>query len=248
MRRGGKAILPREILLIFLFCHGIVWTYQACGKGERALVYYMDLTEHFDDAMIDALLAYVSFERRVRAETYLRGGDRVRSVLAFLLLRIGLYREYGITQMPQIAFMPKGKPYLADWKDIRFNLSHCKTGVACAVSDGEVGVDIQHYVPFNASIAERIMTADELLEAQTGDADAVFTRLWSLMESEGKFTGDGVSLDLTQRRAPERCLRQSYMLEHFALSVTSEKPLALVKLCAAELPALCRPLLPASAK
>lgn len=212
------------------------------------MVYYMDLTEHFDDAMIDALLAYVSFERRVRAETHLRGGDRVRSVLAFLLLRIGLYREYGITQMPEIAALPKGKPYLVDRADIHFNLSHCKTGVACAVSDGEVGVDIQHYVPFKASVAERIMTADELLEAQTGDADAVFTRLWSLMESEGKFTGDGVSLDLTQRRVPERCLRQSYMLEHFVLSVTSEKPLELVKLCAAELPALCRPLLPASAK
>ena len=112
------------------------------------------------------------------------------------------------------------------------------------MSDGEVGVDIQHYVPFKASVAERIMTAEELLEAETGDADAVFTRVWSLMESEGKFTGDGISLHLRQRRAPERCLRQSYVLEHFALSVTSEKPLALVKLCAAELPALCRALEP----
>ena len=107
--------------------------------------------------------------------------------------------------MPKIAYLPKGKPYLADRADIHFNLSHCRTGVACAVSDGEVGVDIQHYVPFKASIAERIMTADELLKAQTGDADAVFTRLWSLMESEWKFTSDGVSLNLTQRRAQERC-------------------------------------------
>ena len=212
------------------------------------MVYYMDLTEQFDDAMIDALRPYVSFERRVRAEKYLRRSDRVLSVLAFLLLRIGLYREYGMTQMPKTALLPNGKPYLAERPDIHFNLSHCKTGVACAVSDGEVGVDIQHYVPFKASIAERIMTADELLKAQTGDADAVFTRIWSLTESEGKFTGDGVSLDLTQRRAPERCIRQSHMLEHFVLSVTSEKPLALVKLCVAELPALCRPLLPANAK
>ena len=208
------------------------------------MLYYIDLTEQFDDAMTDALLPYVSAQRRERAESYLRSGDRVRSVLSFLLLRIGLLREYGITQMPQIGFMPKGKPYLADRKDIRFNLSHCATGVACAVSDGEVGVDIQHYVPFKASVAERIMTAEELLEAETGDADAVFTRVWSLMESEGKFTGDGISLNLRQRRVPERCLRQSYVLEHFALSVTSEKPLALVKLCAAELPALCRALEP----
>lgn len=212
------------------------------------MIYYIDLTGEFDDTKLAALLPYVSAQRQARAEKYLRRSDRVQSVLAFLLLRIGLYREYGMTQMPKTALLPNGKPYLAELPDIRFNLSHCKTGVACAISDGEVGVDIQHYVPFKASIAERIMTADELLEAQTGDADAVFTRLWSLMESEGKFTGDGVSLDLKQRRAPERCIRQSHMLEHFVLSVTSEKPLALVKLCAAELLALCRPLLPASAK
>ncbi len=212
------------------------------------MIYYIDLTGEFDDTKLAALLPYVSALRRERAEKYLRRSDRVQSVLAFLLLRIGLYREYGMTQMPKIALLPNGKPYLAERPDIHFNLSHCKTGVACAVSDGEVGVDIQHYVPFKPSVAERIMAAEELLEAETGDADAVFTRVWSLTESEGKFTGDGLSLDLTKRRTPERCIRQSHMLEHFVIATTSEKPLALVKLCVAELPALCRPLLPANAK
>ena len=206
------------------------------------MIYYIDLTGEFDDTTLAALLPYVSAQRRARAEKYLRRSDRVQSILAFLLLRIGLYREYGINQMPIIAYLPNGKPFLAERPDIHFNLSHCKTGVACAVSDGEVGVDIQHYVPFKASVAERIMTAEELLEAETGDADAVFTRVWSLTESEGKFTGDGLSLDLTKRRTPERCIRQSHMLEHFVIATTSEKPLALVKLCVAELPALCRPL------
>ena len=206
------------------------------------MIYYIDLTGEFDDTKLAALLPYVSAQRRARAEKYLRRSDRVQSILAFLLLRIGLYREYGINQMPIIAYLPNGKPFLAERPDIHFNLSHCKTGVACAVSDGEVGVDIQHYVPFKASVAERIMTAEELLEAETGDADAVFTRMWSLTESEGKFTGDGLSLDLTKRRTPERCIRQSHMLEHFVIATTSEKPLGLVKLCPSELPELCRPL------
>lgn len=54
--------------------------------------------------------------------------------------------EYGEHGKPQIVNFPK-----------KFNLSHSGDYVVCGVSDGEVGVDIQKWVPFKERTAERFL-------------------------------------------------------------------------------------------
>ena len=145
---------------------------------------------------MEELLPYVSSERRDRANKYRFRSDRVQSVLAFVLLRIALDTEYGCRMMPRLAAMATGKPYLANLPNVHFNLSHCKKGVACGISDSVLGVDIQDYVRFKESLATQFMSENELQAARAGDADTAFTRLWSMKESYGKYTGRGICYDM----------------------------------------------------
>ena len=54
--------------------------------------------------------------------------------------------EYGELGKPQIVNIPK-----------KFNLSHSGDYVVCAVGDGEVGADIQKWVPYKERTAERFL-------------------------------------------------------------------------------------------
>lgn len=95
-----------------------------------------------------------------------------------------------------------GKPYLAgpaiDDPPLRFNLSHTRGLVACAVSrDGEVGVDAECRAHIND--LERLMagvcSADERAQVRAAPATeqlAGFLDLWSLKEAYVKACGTGI--------------------------------------------------------
>ena len=87
----------------------------------------------------------------------------------------------------------QGKPYFADDSLPFFNISHAGGMVALAVSDTEVGIDIQDKRKTREiDMAERFFSEREsraVREDETGD---VFYRLWSRKEALGKCTGEGV--------------------------------------------------------
>lgn len=76
------------------------------------------------------------------------------SVLGFCLVRYALYAETGRVLNADWQIAAGGKPYL-DGAPF-FNLSHTSHAVAVAVSDSEVGVDIEELKPHHQGIAARI--------------------------------------------------------------------------------------------
>ena len=83
------------------------------------------------------------------------------------------------------------KPYIKD-SDIYFNLSHSEEYAICAISDSEIGCDIEKTGGDNTEkIAKRFFHAEE------SKADADFYRLWTLKESFIKVTGQGLHLPLS---------------------------------------------------
>ncbi|MBE5830034.1 MAG: 4'-phosphopantetheinyl transferase superfamily protein [Butyrivibrio sp.] len=113
----------------------------------------------------------------------------------------------------EIATAPQGKPYIKGLSDFSFNLSHSGDMAVIAVSDREVGVDIQKLKHFKDSLVEHVfniedkklvkelvaelagtgLTADD---AQHDDIsfDQVYTRMWAMKESVMKYTGKGLAL------------------------------------------------------
>ena len=125
----------------------------------------------------------------------------MRSVFAFLLLRYALHKEYGICDVPQFTINEHGKPFLSDYPDIYFSMSHCTSAVVCAVSRSPVGADIQDIRRLSLSIAGKFLTPAELerisLITDVEQRDKELCRLWSIKESFSKMTGKGFSEGFT---------------------------------------------------
>ena len=133
-------------------------------------------------------------ERRERALRYRSELDRYLCVLAYWLVMHGLEAEYGISTPPAFSYGDNGKPYLSEYPGIFFNVSHCKAGVVCAISDYKVGVDIQEVRPFDISVAKRVCTALELEQlSQSAEPDRLFCKMWTIKESFFKLHSGGIS-------------------------------------------------------
>lgn len=97
-----------------------------------------------------------------------------------------------------IAYGENGKPFLVDFPDVQFNLSHSGERVMCVISPFEVGCDVEIIKGDRGRLAERFFKPEESawikhfdsIEAQS----EAFYRLWTLKECYMKVTGRGMSL------------------------------------------------------
>lgn len=142
------------------------------------------------DLVLDGKAQSWRFAEDMRADCAAdTGGFRLYSALQVMELvgrPIELVMDYG----------EKGKPYLREYP-LFFNLSHSGEYVACAVSDREIGVDIQKCSYTNViGIAKRFFSEEECgaLEAcETGEErQQFFYRLWVRKEAYGKLLGKGI--------------------------------------------------------
>ena len=116
-----------------------------------------------------------------------------------------VFRLYSALQVMELVERPielvmdygeKGKPHLREYP-LFFNLSHSGEYVVCAVSDREIGVDIQKYSNTNVmQIANRFFSKEEcrVLEACETEEERQqsFLRLWVRKEAYGKLLGKGI--------------------------------------------------------
>ena len=138
-------------------------------------------------------LAEISPERRASALRYRFECDRRLSVAAYLLLKDALRTDYGIVENPRLLRGPNGKPFLPDHPGIHFNFSHCPKAVACALADCPVGIDVEEIAPVDESVAQRVLSADELAAMrQSDEPEVAFARYWTQKEALAKLTGDGI--------------------------------------------------------
>ena len=96
-----------------------------------------------------------------------------------------------------------GKPFLRNIPEISFNISHCPVGVACAVGDVPVGIDIERRFAWNQRMAQRSthpMEYQELRKLPPQKADAALGMIWGGKESYLKCMGSGLRRDLRSFR------------------------------------------------
>jgi len=151
------------------------------------------ICENILDFNVEKALRVVSPERRAKALRYRFDIDRRQSLAAYLLLMLGLREEYNIELTPQFAYNIGDKPYIRDYLNIHFNLSHCRRGVACAISNYPIGIDIEEIVPIDWLVARRVMNDAQLRHIESSaEPERSFTELWTTKESLLKQTGEGL--------------------------------------------------------
>ncbi|MEG0795873.1 MAG: 4'-phosphopantetheinyl transferase superfamily protein [Odoribacter sp.] len=94
-----------------------------------------------------------------------------------------------------------GKPYVeGEAQSVFFNLSHSGDYIVCALSDREIGVDIERKGKARLAVARRFFHPEEIqqLEGLSGkEQDDLFFGYWSVKESFLKYTGSGLSTPLS---------------------------------------------------
>ncbi|MCM1328978.1 MAG: 4'-phosphopantetheinyl transferase superfamily protein [Ruminococcus sp.] len=121
--------------------------------------------------------------------------DKKLSLAAGMLLDSGL-SQYGLREKDiKISLSEYGKPYLADYPDIHFNLSHSGEIALAVFAAAETGCDIEKIQPFHNGTAERFFSPSEReFIVSSEDSDRAFCRIWTLRESFSKAVGSGLSL------------------------------------------------------
>lgn len=107
---------------------------------------------------------------------------------------------------------PGGKPFLESPRGLFFNLSHSGDYAVCAVSDREVGVDIQkEQHTFRLGLLNRVLHEEEKASFFTGREQKaecsyvkqepevhMFFQIWAAKEAFVKCTGEGLAKDFKE--------------------------------------------------
>ena len=151
-----------------------------------------DDMDQITEEEINRLLPLVSEERREEAMRYKHRFGRFTGLKSYVMLR-EMLEQRGISHPFHIERNEHGKPFLADYPEIHFNISHCKSGIAVAVSDHPVGIDIESYREFSDHLLRYTMNEEEqrIIE-ESDDPVRTFTEYWTKKEAVFKLHGTGI--------------------------------------------------------
>ncbi len=141
---------------------------------------------------------------------------RCSSMVAGLLMQYGL--EAAGVSKEELIFEKNadGKPYLKNHPEIFFNLSHSGEYAALAVSDKEIGIDIEKLQIGKRKLAHRFFSEEEYAALDVAWSDSAFTRTWTRKESYIKAVGMGMRMPLNEFSTVEDKVND-YFLESFFL-------------------------------
>lgn len=167
-------------------------------------VYYAKVSSSFQEDTFFGQTELIEPRRLSAVRNMKNETAKMRSLAAGLLLHKSLCDYLKLSMKETPPFLTDcgkwGKPYLTEYPNVHFNLSHSGEYVCCAVAGCEVGVDIQrHQGNGEEKIAERFFTrADNQMLENCGEEEKkdVFFRIWSIRESYIKFTGRGIGQGL----------------------------------------------------
>lgn len=139
------------------------------------------------EAEVQRMLPLVSAQRREQALKYKHTFGQFCCLKSWLMLFDDV--EMSRYQDLEWKYNEHGKPYLEGGP--YFSISHCKAGIAVAIDDAPIGIDIETIRHANEDLVERTMNEKERLGIrELGMRE--FTRLWTQKEAIVKAEGTGI--------------------------------------------------------
>lgn len=143
----------------------------------------------------------LSADERVRAERQRSGLNRNRFVGARWWMRTILGHYLGVRPAAlEFRVRRYGKPFLAGYEELDFNLTHSAGESMLAVStSGSVGIDVERLGEhaYDRAAARRVLSAHEMtLVEQSDDRAEAFLRSWVRKEAFAKARGSGLDAAL----------------------------------------------------
>ena len=174
-------------------------------------VFAYKLDENNADILLDKM-SLLSLKEKEYVCRYKYEKDRLRSLIGRLLL-LSFADRYTSDSFKEVNFISgtdefveekmsdmeievdeNGKGRIDNRDNLFFNISHSKDYVVLALSDEEVGIDIQEIKPLKANVPKRFFTDtdNEYIDRSEDGRIERFTQIWSAKESFAKLTGNGI--------------------------------------------------------
>ena len=169
------------------------------GDAGMYQVYFWEIEESQRSVLFDKLMSMVSPEKRKRVSKLKFPIDQLLTLCSEALVRF-LDCEHHNIYNSDIKFSENeyGKPYLEDYPDFHFNISHTRDALAVAIADNDIGVDIEHIKKADVKIADRFFALPEKeFVMQSADKNKAFYQIWTRKEAYIKYLGRGLSVPLT---------------------------------------------------
>lgn len=148
-----------------------------------------------EDRMFFSLLELIEEEDRKQILRYQFWQDRQRSLLGHLLSRYAIVQEYALTNKEiQIRRHAYGKPYIKDYSQIHYNISHSGEWVVVAIGKSPIGIDVENRREDWDLIGERVFSESEKYWSQNSYKRKAI--LWTIKEAYVKYLGIGLSKSL----------------------------------------------------
>ena len=156
---------------------------------------YDDMSQITEEQIL-RLLPLVSDERREEALRYKHLFGQFACLKSYVMLR-EILESMGLSHPFLFVKNEHGKPFLKDHPEVHFNLSHCKNGIAVAVSNEPVGIDIESYREVDDSLMRYTMNEAEcqIIKA-SDDPIQTFIAYWTKKEAVFKLRGTGITKGL----------------------------------------------------
>ena len=181
-------------------------------------VVVFDRMEECTETEVNRMLPLVSDQRREQALRYKHTMGQFCCLKSWVLLRDILKTLTKPRQNPdktpiewqKMEYNEQGKPFLPDGPF--FSISHCKAGIAVAVDEQPIGIDIESIRHAEEELIERTMNEEEQrMIRSAAQPDRMFTRLWTQKEAVVKAEGTGIcSFEQLQTLLPAN---KTYRLE-----------------------------------
>lgn len=158
------------------------------------MIYYFEDIKEFNKEEFNYFYEFLPEFRQVKINKLKFFKDKKLSLLGYILLLYGLRVEKNDFSTPVFSYLEYKKPYI---KNAFFNISHCKTGVVCIISDNNVGIDIETIDKDHLSLIDMVMNNNEEISIINSKIkENTFTKFWAIKESYLKNIGSGLIDDL----------------------------------------------------
>lgn len=162
-------------------------------------IFLLPLKNCLDLKKFDTLLQFVSKEKADRIKKHYNNTDKKLSLYAQLAVKLIVNKEYGI-DINRITIITDdfGKPYISEYPDIYFNISHTHNIIAIGFSYNPVGIDIEKKNNKSMDIAKRFFTQNEYeyIRCNKKNQNDAFLEIWTKKESYIKCSGIGLRMPL----------------------------------------------------
>ena len=148
------------------------------------------------DEEVNRMLETVPEPRRSEALRYGHTFGRFACLKSYLMLSELILSEFGVETF-HIERGVHGKPFMPQYPDIHFNISHCRKAIAVAVSDKPVGIDVESFRHFGTGLLNKTMNDMEKVEIMASKRpEETFTAYWTRKEAVFKLMGTGITDNL----------------------------------------------------